>query len=266
MLLPDGFTPAVYGWLVLSVLLMGMGKGGFPVGAIALPLMILTWPDQAASARGAIAFMLPLLCCMDCVAVWLHRRHIRWDIIRRVLPSALVGIALGSLLFVSDHHALLAVSDRWLKLAIGVVGLLFLIYRVTKDRLTRRLTTGPAHYPAAPHLIGFVAGITSTLAHAAGPVMRMHLLPQKLPKLEFVGTVAGFFFIVNLTKMVPFMLLGRLQTSDLAQAGFFLPFLPLGVLAGTALVRLFKEHHYTIFVYVILAVTSVTLITRALLG
>lgn len=266
MPLPEGLPISAFGWLVLSVLLMGMGKGGFPVGAIALPLMILTWPNQAESARGAIAFMLPLLCCMDCVAVWLHRQHIRWDIIRRALPAALIGIGLGSLLFVSDHHALLSLSNRGLELAIGVVGLLFLIYRGTRRRLDRRLTARPAHHPAAPRLVGFAAGITSTLAHAAGPIMQMHLLPLHLPKLQFVGTIAGFFFIVNLTKMLPFMLLGRIEGSDLARVGIFLPILPLGVLAGTALVRLFHERHYTIFITLILTVTSVTLVTRALLG
>ncbi len=266
MLLPDGLTPAALGWLLLSVLLMGMGKGGFPVGAIALPLMILTWPNQAEAARGAVAFMLPLLCCMDIVAVGIHRRHIRWDLIRPALPAALIGIALGSLLFVSDQHALLSISNRGLELGIGIVGFLFLIYRAAKGHLTRRLQAAPPHAPSAPRLTGFAAGVTSTLAHAAGPLMQMHLLPLQLPKLQFVGTIAAFFLIVNLTKLLPFLLLGRLQGDDLARAGLLIPVLPLGVLIGAALVRQFQERHYTIFIYLILAATSTSLVARAILG
>ena len=65
-----------WGWMGVAVFLLGMSKGGFPVGAIALPVLILIWPDQTHAAKSAVAFMLPLLCVMDIVAWSFYRSHI----------------------------------------------------------------------------------------------------------------------------------------------------------------------------------------------
>ena len=77
--------------------------------------------------------------------------------------------------------------------------------------------------PVKTGMLGFLAGFTSTLAHAAGPVLQMYLLPQQLSKLHFAGTTAAFFFLLNLIKLVPFALLGRLETGNLLLAGCMLP-------------------------------------------
>jgi hypothetical protein len=56
-------------WTCVSVLPPVMSKGGLPVAPVALPILILAWPDRNAAARQAVAFMLPLLCAMDIVAL-----------------------------------------------------------------------------------------------------------------------------------------------------------------------------------------------------
>ncbi len=38
-------------WIALSLMLIAMSKGGFPVGGIAMPLLILVWPGQTEAAR-----------------------------------------------------------------------------------------------------------------------------------------------------------------------------------------------------------------------
>ena len=48
-------------WIGFSLFLIGMSKGGFPIGTIALPILILVWPVQARAAREAVGFMLPML-------------------------------------------------------------------------------------------------------------------------------------------------------------------------------------------------------------
>jgi uncharacterized protein len=54
-------------------------------------------------------------------------------------------------------------------------------------------------------LIGMLAGFTTLVANAAGPLMVIYLLAMRLPKMEYVGTGAVFFLLMNLFK-VPFML------------------------------------------------------------
>ena len=49
-----------------------------------------------------------------------------------------------------------------------------------------------------------LAGFTTLVANAAGPLMAVYLLAMRLPKMEYVGTGAVFFLVINLFK-VPFM-------------------------------------------------------------
>lgn len=261
--MPTGYSVVDMAWVALAIFLMGMNKGGFPIGSIALPILVLIWPDQSHAARSAIAFILPLLCVMDVVALAFYRRHIMWKRIVPLLPGTLAGVVVGSVLFVSAESAPLALSERALKLSIGLLGLLFVLYRAGQRWILRRL--GEATRPGWKRgsVFGVGAGITSTLAHAAGPLMQMYLLPQQLPKLAFAATTAAFFFLLNLVKLVPFALYGRIAAENLRLACFVVPVIPIGVAAGYLLVRVLKPRHYVGFIYSILFVTSVMLIWGA---
>ena len=62
---------------------------------------------------------------------------------------------------------------------------------------------------------GVMAGFATMVANAAGPVMTLYLLAMRLNKLEFLGTSAAFFLIINWIK-VPFGLqLGLLNGPSL---------------------------------------------------
>ena len=158
-------------WIALCIMLIGMSKGGFPVGSIALPILILIWPGQAEPAKTVVAFMLPVLCVMDVAALALYRGHILWKRLVPMLPGTLLGVAVGSMLFVSKEAAMLTVSDRWLKLCIGVLGITFVLHHAARKWILRRMATAAAPGPAKTGTLGFLAGFTSTLAHAAGPVL-----------------------------------------------------------------------------------------------
>ncbi len=252
-------------WIALSIFLLGMSKGGFPVGSAALPLMILVWPQQTHAARAAVAFMLPMLCVMDLCALAVYRRHIRWNLLRPLFPGMLAGVAAGTLLFVHPSSTLVGVSDRVLKGLIVGLGLVFVLYQAARARLLRRLEArrGSRWMPA---VTGAAAGLTSTMAHAAGPVMQMYLLPMQLPKLEFAATHAGFFLVLNLVKLGPFLAAGRITRAHAALGLALLPVIPLGVVAGYGLVHLTPAGHYRRFIYAVLAITSGLLLVKALAG
>jgi len=257
-----GLTDLVY--VGLAVFLLGMNKGGMPLAGVAMPVLILLWPDPARSARDAVAFVLPLLCVMDVFAIVFYRRYILWKTLLPLMPGVLFGVALATLLFVPESGALIEVSDRALKAAIGVMGLVFVAFRAARSWIARKLSVSPPPHPAQASLYGFTAGITSTLAHAAGPVMQMYLLPRKLDRMNFAATNAGFFFALNLIKVAPFAVLGRFSAPNLQLALVMLPVIPAGVAAGFLLVRAMKTAHYTALIYAVLAVTSVLLIVKAI--
>ena len=218
-------------WIGLSLFLVGMSKGGFPVGSIALPVLILVWPAQAQAARAAVGFMLPMLCLMDVVALFFYWRHVQWIRLVFLLPATLLGVVVASFLFVSDESAMIVLSDRALKILIGTLGIVFVIYFAAKKWILRHIHASQPTWGKGS-VFGFAAGLTSTLAHAAGPVMQMYLLPQRLEKKKFAGTSCAFFWMLNLVKLVPFAMLGRIQTENLKLGGLLLPVIPLGVAFG----------------------------------
>lgn len=247
----------------LVLMLSGMNKGGFPVGLIATPLLILVWPVQSHAARTAVGFMLPMLCLMDVIAMTIYRKEIEWPRLKYLWIGSLAGIALASVLFVADEGALLAVSDRSLKICVGMLGLLHVTYVATRRLILRRLDRALQPAWGTGTLFGFSAGLTSTLAHAAAPVMQMYLLPQKLPKKRYVATNGAFFLVVNLLKLLPFAYLGRITKGSLLLGGAMLPVLPIGVALGWWLTHKTSQEHYTLLIYVTLLITSALLILRA---
>jgi uncharacterized membrane protein YfcA len=250
-------------WIGLSLFLIGMSKGGFPVGNIALPILILVWPAQAQAARSAVGFMLPMLCLMDAVALAFYWKHVQWGRLIYLMPATVFGVVVASFLFVSDESAMIAVSDRALKILIGGLGILFVVYFAAKRWILRHIHASQPNWTKGT-VFGFAAGMTSTLAHAAGPVMQMYLLPQQLEKKKFAGTSCAFFWLLNLVKLVPFALLGRIQPENLKLGGVLLPVIPLGVALGWWLTHKTEQKHYTLLIYAVLLITSVTLILKAI--
>ncbi len=250
-------------WIALVLVVTGMHKGGFPVGLIGSSLMILIWPDQSHSARNAIGFLLPLLCLMDVFGVYLYRTTIDWKRLTFLWPGTLFGIGAASVLFISDSTRFFSVSESTLKICIGALGLLFIGYYLTKKIILSHLEKSLKPGLGSSSLFGVGAGLTSTLADAAAPVMQMYLLPQRLPKKWYIGTNGAFFLVINLIKLIPFVLLGHISSQSLILGGVMLPTLPIGVGLGFWLAHKTNEKHYNLMIYAVLLVTSILLIGQS---
>ena len=250
-------------WIGLGLFLMGMGKGGFPIGTVALPILIIVWPTPAQAAREAVGFMLPMLCLMDALALSVYWRHVLWGRLIYLAPATILGVTVASFLFVSDESSMIAVSDRMLKILIGSLGIGFVVYYAIKKWLLRHIDAAEPDWTKGT-LYGFAAGMTSTMAHSAGPVLQMYLLPQQLEKKKFAATSCAFFWVLNLVKLLPFSLMGRIHADNLILGTVLLPAIPLGVGFGWLLTHHTQQKHYTLLIYAMLLIASVTLIVKAL--
>lgn len=176
---------------IAAALLVGVSKTGI-TGLGMLFVVMFTYVLPAKQATGVV---LPLLICGDIVAVASYRRHAEWTHLWRLFPWTAAGVIIG-------YFALGRIDDRQAKVLIGVIVLGLLALHVWRQRST----TGDAPERAgwfAP-AVGVLAGFTTLVANAAGPLMAIYLLAMRLPKMEFVGTGAVFFLLLNLFK-VPFM-------------------------------------------------------------
>jgi len=251
---PD-FPLAFYPVAVIAILLTGISKGGFGVGAggLAVPLMsIFIAPPEAAG------IMLPILCAMDLFGAHAYRGRWSRTHLRVLLPGAIVGIGLGALAFG-------ALSVNAVRLLLGLIAVTFALNKWfgLAERFATRV--------AAPGRVagvfwGGVAGFTSTLAHAGGPPFAVYMLPQRLDKTLLAGTSVVFFLVVNYVKLVPYAFLGQLNPGNLAAALIFAPLAPLGVWLGVWLHRRISEQAFYGVSYALLFATGVKLIWDAIAG
>jgi uncharacterized membrane protein YfcA len=174
-----------------GAILIGMSKAGLAgLGVFAVAIFAMLFPQGFASS----GIVLPMLICADIVAVSAYRRHAVWSHLWKLMPWVVVGILAGCGLmwWLREHTAL----------ARRLIGATVLVM-VTLHLLRRRADANVPHTWWFAALTGFFAGVTTMMANAAGPVLVLYMLAVGLPKMEFIGTGAWFFLIVNLLK-VPF--------------------------------------------------------------
>lgn len=230
---------------------VGIGKGGFGGGVVAIttPLMSLT-----ISVAEAAAILLPLLFFADIFAVHAYRKTFDAANLKLLIPCSVVGIVLASLFFQSFNS-----NERILKFGIGLVAVGFVVFQMVRGLLLKRLESSKPS-PIWGVLLGVTAGFTSTLAHVGAPPIMIYLLPQRLSKAVFVGTNALLFFTMNFLKLLAYALLGLLTTGNLTITLILIPVALLGTRLGVFLNRTVSETFFNRFIYLMLFLTGVQLI------
>jgi uncharacterized membrane protein YfcA len=245
--------PWFYALAIPAFLLTGISKGGFASGAgnTGVPFMSLVIP-----APQAAGIALPVLCAMDIAA--LRAWWGRWERaeLARTLPGAMVGLALGSLVFG-------ALPDATVKLLIGVMTLAFIARTLWQERMggTVAAATGSR---VKGNLCGAVSGFTSFIAHAGGPPLAIYLYPLRLDRARLAATATAFFATVNFAKLGPYFLLGALSVENLLTSLVLLPLAPIGIRLGVWLAARVSDRLFYRIIHVLLALTGAQLIYEGL--
>jgi uncharacterized membrane protein YfcA len=223
-------------WLlaVLGSLLVGLSKTGLPgLGVFAVAIFANILP-----AKQSTGALLLLLVCADIVAVAAYRSHARWRHLGKLFPWVAAGVALGCLVMGP-------ISDAQVARLIGAIVLAMVAMHLWRER---KLARDPDRaVEQVPHamwfvvLTGILTGFTTMLANAAGPVMVVYLLAMRLPKLEFLGTMAWFFLIINVFK-IPFSHgLGLISAESLVFNAKLAPAVVASALFGRYLIGLINQ-------------------------
>lgn len=227
---------AAFEWalLGLAALCIGLSKSGF--GGFGLLTVLLM--AEVLPARASTGVVLPLLILADVFAVTVFRRHARWGHLTALFLPTGAGVVAGFFLMP-------LISDRRFAPVIGVIVLVMIAVHYLR-RFRPSLAASLPESRAFAVFIGGFSGLTTMLANAAGPVMTLYLLARRVSKMEFIGTAAVFFFVVNLFK-VPFSVsLGLIHRDSLVLDAVLAPVVVMGIFAGRSLVhfvpqKLFEE-------------------------
>ena len=207
-----------------AVILFGLSKGGFSgLGTLGVPMMSLV-----ASPVRAAAIVLPILLVQDWLSVWAFRREFSPRNLIILIPSSMIGVGVGGLVAAR-------VSDDAVRLAIGVISIVFVLYMLIRDRLGR----APVEKAGVPSgvLWGSLAGFTSFVSHSGAPPFQVYVMPQYLKPPIFAGTATMFFAAVNLLKVPPYFLLGQFNRDNLVVSGSLIPVAILSTFAGVWVTR-----------------------------
>ena len=238
--------PFFYAVAIPAVLLLGISKSGFGAGfgSLAVPVMAL-----AVTVPQAAAILMPLLLLMDLLGVAAFRKDFDFKFLKFLVPFGLVGTVVGALLF--------RLLDA--RMVAGIVGGFTLLF------LAQRLLFPPTpDSPPPPRWLGAVltvtSGFTSFVAHAGGPPLSAYVIPLRLSPVKFTATMAFFFFVINLSKWIPYAWLGLLDLRNMATSVVLLPLAPLGVWIGVWLARRISAVWFYRILYAGMLLTGIKLL------
>lgn len=237
---------------IIAALVVGISKAGIGgLGMLAVVIFAQIFP-----AKQATGIVLPLLCFGDVVAAASYRQHANWMHIRRLFPWTAAGVVLG-------YFALDRVNEYQARAMIGGIVLGLVVMHLVR----RRVMGGEAEHGAwfAP-TIGVLAGFTTLIANAAGPLMVIYMLAMRLPKMDFVGTSAVFFLLMNLFK-VPFMVhLGLINAQSFTLNLWLAPVVLAGAWFGRRWVMKIEQRTFENMALALSVVAGFNLLYRAWRG
>jgi len=243
--------PLLWFFAALGALMVGVSKAGITGLSI---LSIALFNHVFSSSKQASGLVLPLLIFGDFVAVFSYRKHAQWRFLWRLFPWTAAGVVIGYLTLgrISDHTARILIG--WIIVSLALLS------------FWRKYVSAPAeeetalfHWSVAA-AIGMTAGFITLVANAAGPLMAIYLVAMRLPKMEYVGTAAVFFMLLNLFK-VPFMVdLGLITTQSFSFNLMLAPAVLLGALAGRWLLKHVNQNLFEQLVLLLSAIGGILLI------
>ena len=234
----------------LGAFMVGVSKAGITGLSI---LSIALFNHVFPSSKQASGLVLPLLIFGDFVAVFSYRKHTQWHHLWRLFPWTAAGVVLG-------YFTLGRISDQTARLLVG-----WIIVTLAALSFWRRYVSVNEEKAASFHwsvgaAIGMTAGFITLIANAAGPLMAIYLIAMRLPKMEYVGTAAVFFMLLNLFK-VPFMVdLGLITTTSFGFNLALAPAVLLGAFAGRWLLKHVNQNLFELLVLLLSAIGGILLI------
>ncbi len=234
--------------LVAAAAGIGISKSGF-AGVSMLHVIIFA---SVFGAKASTGVLLPMLVIGDCCAICFFGKKVQWPLVRRLLPPTLLGVVVGTMLMGR-------LDEFMFKPLVGAIILLLTTLQVI--RVWR-----PGTFERIPHsawfawALGLLAGITTMLANAAGPVIALYMLAVALPKLELVGTSAWFFLVINVFKLPFSFWLGLINPQTILVDIVFAPAILLGMLVGKWMVSRIPQKLFDSFLLAFTAIAAIRLV------
>jgi uncharacterized protein len=242
----NSFHFSTFDWSLffLCGILIGMSKSGLTgAGLMVVPIMAGIFGGKV-----SVGVLLPMLIVADIFAVIYYNRHANWRYVFMALPWAIAGVIIGTLFGKN-------INDAQFSAVLAIIIIVGIILMLWQDIQLKNIAIPDKWWFAA--ILGLAGGFTTMVGNAAGPVMSLYLLSMRLPKNNFIGTAAWFFFIINLIK-VPFHVFAweTISIHTLKIDMLVIPAIIIGIVSGIRIVKLFPEKAYRYFIIISTVVSA----------
>lgn len=221
-----------WAFLALAAFLTGLSKTAIPgINTVSVALAAALLPAKASTGLILLLFMVG-----DIFALAMYRKHAHWPTLLGMIPAVLLGLLAG-VLFLAQA------TDSGVKQLIGAILLAALCVTFWQRHTQQRAGAVSSQRGSRARRLGYgaLAGFTTTVANAGGPMMSMYFLAARFDVKAFLGTAAWFFAVVNLCKL-PFSLgLGIITPDSLAVASFLAPAVVIGAFLGRFLAGIISQ-------------------------
>jgi len=243
---PSGYAD----WLLLAIAAFGIGitKSGFSGVSMVHVYLFAT----VFGAKDSTGIVLPMLIAGDVFAMTLYGKRANWKYVRRMMPPTLVGVVMGWLL-------MFWLPDAYYRPLIGIIILCLTGLQIIRLWKEKWLTDVP-HAVWFAWCMGILVGLTTMLANAAGPVFGLYLLAVGLPKLEFVGTAAWFFLLLNFIKIPFSWSLGLIRLDTLALNAVLIPLIAIGLWVGTLVIHRIPQRLFDSLILILTGIASIRML------
>ncbi|MCW1969904.1 MAG: sulfite exporter TauE/SafE family protein [Anaerolineae bacterium] len=249
-------TPTQWALAIAASVLIGVAKTGVP----GVGILNITVIASVFGGRATAGITLPMLILADTFAVLWYRKHANLKKVADLTGWIFVGMALGVLCFI------LVDSNKSARDIIGtLIGILVLIMlglHFARQRYGDQFspTSGPARAFA-----GAAAGFATMISNAAGPIMSVYMSGLKMPKDEFMGTTAWYFFLLNVSKIPVYLILGAFMQPFFTRETLIFnlvmsPFIIAGVFLGRLIFKYIPQKWFVNIVLALAAFAAIRLI------
>jgi len=234
--------------LLFAAFVKGASGMGFPL--IATPTVALLL-----DIRVAITILIIPNIVMDVTQVF--RGGFPFHVLRRFtwfLLMTVVGVFLGTKVLVT--------LPLWiLNLCLGVMVLVF----VFSNWLRFELTISPKLERKLSAPAGLIGGFLNGMTNAAGPALAIYLYNLRLPKVEFIKSIATIFIITKLSQLIAVSTWNLFNRATLSLSLGVTLFVLLGFYGGLKTQDRINQKTFSRCLLILMFVVGVILVSRALL-
>jgi len=236
-------------WLsvIAAAILVGLSRTAVSgLAMLAIPLIASMFAGRESSGM-----ILMMLITADLFAIFYFRQHANFKLIKSLLPwvaiGLITGLAVGRL-----------INDGQFKMLIAICIFICLIILIISEK-----TGGNINIPEKPWiyaLTGIATGFASMIGNVAGPIFWIYLIAKKFNKNNFMGTVAWFFFILNIVKLpLQILVWKNITYQNLFPVIIVSPLIILAAFSGTFIIRKIKEKPFRYLIIIMTGIAAINL-------